>query len=537
MPLSAATLAAALRTASGETLRLRAFLDDLDGWDGQDCDTGTNAHLTLAAMEAALRDVGEARPLPHALERAVEAGVSGGVGHVGVLLTTVLQGWERACESDGDPTPVTVRRMLCRSPWEVEGARMDFSVAVESMFDEATSELQTLGDTLPDVPDLVSLFSSQAQYGLVNATSERTGRVDAGAAVLAVLFASLDATVRGDTAVLDTLAQMLADLASSPGASSPGPQAPDPGEAFTVDVLLWGTDEDARAALTQLDTLGVRHSCVGRTDLFGVGTWRLHVDTSAPLAVRPRHGAVRRFQVVDARPDDMIGEDQLSDGVTHRGVRLLERRTLRLVERVAVVACTRAPGLVEDLAQAGALVLLDPDPADDGVLSTALARSTTGVCLVAPCDEDSADWARSCARARRGTGPEGEDLLVADSRDDLSALVVAQACAPMFVPHPGGRRVAGIIAPMLTGTAAQALQASTVLPLPHGDEDSALQEVLAQMGTTSSRRHRVLVGADDGPMLVAVLRQVIAAHSTRGTGDLEVIDGGQAGPSLFQGLR
>lgn len=536
MSLSATTLAATLRTASGETRRLRAFLDDLDGWDGQDCDTGTNAELTLGAMERSLRGLQAGRPLSQALESAAEAGVSSGVGHVGVLLATVLQGWSQALEGEADPTSVAVRRMLCRNPWEVEGAHMEFSVAVESMFDEATSELQTLGDTLPGVPDIVSLFSSQAQYGLVNATSERTGRVDAGAAVLAVLFASLDATVRGDTAVLQTLAQMLADLAASPGAASPRPQAPGPGEAFTVDVLLWGTDEDAKAALSQLDTLGVRHSCVGHPDLFGVGTWRLHVDTSAPLAVRPRHGVVRRFQVVDARPDDMIGEDQLSDGVTHRGVRLLERRTLRRVERVAVVACTRAPGLVEDLAQAGALVLLDPDPDDREALAAALARSSTGVCLVAPCDRESAAWADTCAE-ELPEDASGGSLLVADSRDDLSALVVAQACAPMFVPHPGGPGAAGIIAPMLTGTARQALQASTVLALPHEDEDSSLEDVMTQMRATSSRRHRVLVGAGDGPTLVAVLRQMISAHSTRGGGDLEVIDGGQTGPSLFQGLR
>ena len=93
MPLSAATLAAALRNAAGETLRLRAFLDDLDGWDGQDCDTGTNAHLTLSAMAASLADPGADRALPQALERVVEAGVRCGVGHVGVLLTSVLRGW------------------------------------------------------------------------------------------------------------------------------------------------------------------------------------------------------------------------------------------------------------------------------------------------------------------------------------------------------------------------------------------------------------------------------------------------------------
>lgn len=536
MPLSAATLAATLETTRGETRRLRAFLDDLDGWDGQDCDTGTNAHLTLAAMDDALRGLDATQTFPQALEVAVEAGVRSGVGHVGVLLTTVLAAWAQALEPGAEPTPVAVRRMLCRNPWEVRGAHMDLSVAVESMFDEATSELETLGDTLPGVADIVALFSSQAQYGLVGATSERTGRVDAGAAVLAVLFASLDATLRHDTGVLQTLAQMLADLAASPGASSPRPQAPEPGRAFAVDVLLWGTDEDARATLAQLSSLGVRHSCVGHADLFGVGTWRFHVDTSAPLAVLPRRGAVRRFQVVDARPDDMIGEDQLSDGVTHRGVRLLERRTLRRVERVVVVACTRAPGLVEDLAQAGALVLLDPDPLDDTVLATALGRSSTGVCLLAPCDAASAAWAYAHVPPAGG-GEDGNRLLVADSRDDLSALVVAQACAPMFVPQPGGTRAAGIIVPMLAETARQALRSSTVLALPTDDEVATLEDVVAQMRATSSRRHRVLVGAGDGPTLVAVLRQMIPQHSAGRGGDPEVIDGGQAGPSLLQGLR
>lgn len=536
MPLTAATWAGALHLACEEADRLRAFIDDLDGWDGQDCDTGTNAVLTLEAMRRAVDALGPSVALVSALEVSQEAAVRGGVGHVGVLLGQVVGAWAAALAGsapDAHVTPVALRRMLLANPWDGQDSRMEWGVAVEAMFDEATSELETLGDTLPAPAGIVSLFSSQAQYGLVNATSERTGRVDAGAAVLAVLFASLDARVRDDHAVLAPLAQMLADLAGSPGAASPRPQAPAPGRAFTVDIVLQGTHEDLAAALVGLGALGARHSVVGRADLFGVGEWRLHVDTSAPLAVRPRVGTVWRFQVCDARPDEMIGVDTLSDGITHRGVRLLERRTLRRVERASVVACTRAPGLVEDLAQAGATVLLSPAPDDSSALVTAVRRSSTGVCLVAPCDAGSRDLAEAVAAA---TGP---GVLVAGTREDLSVLAVGQACGTLFVPRPGGPPTAGTLARMLREASAQALSRSTVVPLVPDADGPRIAAAVHEVAAFPARRWRVLVGRDDGPLLVAVLRQVIAQLGAvdRPSGDLEVIDGGQVGASLLQGLR
>jgi hypothetical protein len=91
---------------------------------------------------------------------------------------------------------------------------------------------------------------------------------------------------------------------------------------------------------------------------------------------------------------------------------------------------------------------------------------------------------------------------------------------------------------MLRGTADQALARSTVVPLP-GDADgprvqAAVREVLA----VQPRACRVLVAADDGPMLVAVLRQVLAGAGPEPPApDLEVMDGGQEGPSLLQGIR
>ncbi len=526
MPLTAAVWAETLRSTAEELDRMSAFIDDLDGWDGQDCDTGTNARLTALAMARAVEGLEAGAPLEAALDVSAAAAISGGVGHVGVLMAIVVSAWARGVGAAQPVTPVSLRRMLRCPPWEAPDAHMAWTPAVEAMFEEATSELETLGDTLPDEAGLVSLFSAQAQYGLVGATSEGTGRIDAGAAVLAVLFACLDAAVRDDHAMLDSLARMLADLASSPDATSPRPQPPAPGRAFTVDVLLQGSDLDARRARADLDALGVRYSCVGRCDLFGVGTWRLHVDTSAPLAVRPRTGTVRRFQVADARPDDLIGRDVLSDGVTHRGVRLLERRTVQRVERVAVVALTRSPGLVEDLAQTGAVVLLDPDPADLDVAVTVARRSTTGVCLVVPGAPEPPP--------EEDGRPSSVRILRADAADDLSALAVAQACAPLFVPRPGGAAVAGLVERMLLESATQALADSWVVPLPHeadgGEILAAARDVLAR----GPRSCRLLVSAEDGPLLVAVLRQVLTGPAGP---ELEVMDGGQSGPSLLQGIR
>ena len=540
MPLTAATLATALRTAVAELRTLRAFIDDLDGWDGEDCDTGTNALLTVTAMARAVEAADESTPLDAALDLAAEEGLRSGVGHVGVLLSVVVSAWAQALPPAAPVTPVVLRRMLHALPWEAEQCHLTWTEAVESMFDEATAELDVLGDSLLEETVILSRFSAQSQYGLVDATSERTGRVDAGAAVLAVLIACLDSAVREDHAMLASLAQMLADLTGSPGASSPRPQPPAPDRAFTVDVVLDGTVEDAAAARRTLDGLGVRYSCVGRADAFGVGEWRMHVDTSAPLAVRPRAGVVRRLQVRDARPDESIGQDALSDGVTHRGVRLLERRTLSRVERASVVALTRVPGLVEDLAQAGAVVLLDPEARDiPGVVLTETQRSSTGVCLVAPCDEESASACRrpgsELAADEFASAPA---VLVAGSRDDLSVLSVAQACGTVFVPQPGGREAAGLLRSVLVESSAQALANSWVVSLPALADAAVVAEAAHETLAAGPRTCRVLVSREDGPVLVALLRQILAgAAGGSSVPDLVVMDGGQTGPSLLQGVR
>ena len=95
MTLSAHTLARALRLAADEAHTLTRFLDDLDGWDGADCDTGTNAQLTLALMCESVAVLNEDAPFTEALDCAINAGVEHGHGHIGVILTQVFAAWSK----------------------------------------------------------------------------------------------------------------------------------------------------------------------------------------------------------------------------------------------------------------------------------------------------------------------------------------------------------------------------------------------------------------------------------------------------------
>ncbi|WP_165218299.1 DAK2 domain-containing protein [Schaalia sp. ZJ1691] len=536
MPLTAATLQDALGAAADEASRLAPFLNDLDGWDGCDCDTGSNAAHTLAALAQAARSLDSAASFAGALEVIAETGVTKSVGHIGVILTGIFAGWAHSvAHVNGPMTPVALRRMF-RESIPADTASASYSSAIDDMLAGARRELDELGETLPDDLDVISRFSMQAQIGLVEATDDATGRIDAGGAVLALVLTCLDSAARKDPTMLESFAQMLADLASRSGAA-PSPQAPPPGRDFTVDIVWQGSVEEFHQLTQRLQALGARMSIVGGVDLFGLGTWRIHGDTSAPIAAVPRCGRTIRFQVSDARPDADIGVDDLQDeGLSHRGVRLLERRPVRRVERASVIACTRAPGLVEDLARAGAVVFLNSHPEDAVGLWQAAVQSSTGVALILPCDDASRRLAVSVASLIPPVEDGVPGLVVAESHDDLAVLAISEKCAPLFVPQPGGREVARQMLAMLHERAGQATAHSlTVAVPPEVDLHEAMAQAIDQVRAFSPNRWRLLLNHDDnGPMVAATIRQMLAFDVTT---DVEIHDGGQPGPTLIQGLR
>jgi len=161
-------LARSFQIAADEMTKLAPFIDDLDGVGGGDCDTGTNARVTFQTLAHGCEQLSDSDPLSVGLDCAIQSGIRGALGHCGVLLVSILSSWHSALD-DASITPVVLRRMLLATPSALKAAHAQGS-ATDAMLREACSELEGLGDTLPEVPQELSAFCAAAQFGLVEAT-------------------------------------------------------------------------------------------------------------------------------------------------------------------------------------------------------------------------------------------------------------------------------------------------------------------------------------------------------------------------------
>ena len=166
MALDSGVLARSFQIAADEMTKLAPFIDDLDGVGGGDCDTGTNARVTFQTHGCA--QLSDSDPLSVGLDCAIQSGIRGALGHCGVLLVSIFSAWHSALD-DASISPVVLRRMLLATPSALKAAHAQGS-ATDAMLREACSELEGLGDTLPEVPQELSAFCAAAQFGLVEAT-------------------------------------------------------------------------------------------------------------------------------------------------------------------------------------------------------------------------------------------------------------------------------------------------------------------------------------------------------------------------------
>lgn len=156
--------------------------------------------------------------------------------------------------------------------------------------------------------------------------------------------------------------------------------------------------------------------------------------------------------------------------------------------------------------------------------------------LVAPCDEASAALVGTVASVLPASAPGVPAILRAASNDDLGVLAVARACAPLFVPQPGGLAAAPTLARMLRDGAHDALSAWTSAPLPLDGDPEGIAEALAEAARGGGQSWRLLVSRDDdGPYTVATVRQLLSTRDASSSIDLETWDGGQSGASLVAG--
>ena len=387
--------------------------------------------------------------------------------------------------------------------------------------DAATAARSALEEATASSPATLSLIAAAAAFGAQESVVETSGLghgpVDAGGAAFMLLLTCLsdtiDAMQDADPRTTDApelrqgqqdadehapytavARQMLTDLAAGgvPHSIGPEPLGMSTGE-FEVMYLLEATAVQAGQLRRDLERIGDSVGVVGTPDALGVGLYQVHVHTDTPRAALPHAGRARQICIHHLHPTALVSSTDEppspwgaldSDPTGH--VVSFERRAERKAKSVrmhpsqaaaprpapaqaphlavrsrqsgvGVIACTRAPGLIEQLARSDAAVVLNPDR--EGIARAAADLGASQV-IVLPCDAACTEAAHDAARflaarsavstvrppagtrqagaaretARVGGQPEryaaeGIQLLVCDTDDEARVLAAAVALA------------------------------------------------------------------------------------------------------------
>ena len=393
----------------------------------------------------------------------------------------------------------------------------DAATAARSALEEATASSPAT------LSLIAAAAAFGAQESVVETAGLGHGPVDAGGAAFMLLLTSLSDTIDaiqdagGGTAEAPELRQghqdadehapytavarqMLTDLAAGgvPHSVGPEPLGMSTGE-FEVMYLLEATAVQAGQLRRDLELIGDSVGVVGTPDALGVGLYQVHVHTDTPRAALPHAGRARQICIHHLHPTALVSSTDEppspwgaldSDPTGH--VVSFERLAARRAERkaksvrmhpsqaaaprptpeevprlavrsrqsgVGVIACTRAPGLIEQLARSDAAVVLNPDR--EGIARAAADLGASQV-IVLPCDAGCTEAAHDAARflaarsavstvrppvgASRGAGgsaretaqagtqsgrqsSQGIQLLVCDTDDEARVLAATVALA------------------------------------------------------------------------------------------------------------
>ncbi|SDM82719.1 DAK2 domain-containing protein [Actinomyces ruminicola] len=347
--------------------------------------------------------------------------------------------------------------------------------------------------------------------------------------------------------------QMLDDLVASAthGGVARDGEAPFSTGEFEVMYLLEATASQAAELRRHLETIGDSVGVVGTPDALGVGMFQVHVHTDTPRAALPRRGRARQVCVHHLHPTALavapaweadeppLPTSGLDDGRVVSFERLAARRPRSgpqptpgaagggadaepfSMRRVGVIACTRAPGLIEQFARTGAVVVLNPER--DGIVRAA-GDIGAAQAIVLPCDPQAAASAHEAARflaARsavssvRGAGdgeaartvPDGVRLLVCDTDDEARVLAAAVAVAGQT-----GRAELGELATR-AGSVAAAVR-TTALAGTDAEADAVAAALTAAL-RPDDELVTVILGRDALPDVGAMAAAAVARYTER----------------------
>ncbi|MDO4242668.1 MAG: DAK2 domain-containing protein [Actinomyces sp.] len=600
--VTAAVLRAWLEQARRVAQSSRALVDSLNVFPVPDSDTGTNVLLTLAAACEAMDRLPASADLVQTSRAASDGAVRGARGNSGLLVSQALAALADVCAESADPwrlVPVDLvhaYERIADTTWQAVSRPVTgtlLTVAKDAALG-ARSALEEAGGAAPPTASLIAAAAAfGAQESVVETAGLGHGPVDAGGAALMLMLTGLSDTINaagpeGEHPYTDVAWQMLTDLvdAATHGPRAHGVQAAATGEVstgeFEVMYLLEATAAQAAALRADLERIGDSVGVVGTPDALGVGLYQVHVHTDTPRAALPRQGRARQVCVHHLHPTALalaahwepaplpVGR---GDGHVVSFERLAARRAQREAaqrdesvslhpsqyagtqvpggrgaERVGVVACTRAPGLVEQLARTGAVVVLFPER--DGIVRAAGDLGLARVAVL-PCDSacvasahEAARFlaARSAVSTVRGasgveTTPEAGDpvqLIVCDTDDEARVLAAAVAVA-------GQTDTVGIAG--VTRRAGQAAVAvrTTALAGPTA-EPEAVARALGGLLRPDDELVTVILGRGALPDVGALATAAVSSYCEEVLADPDRVEvvvhaGGQAEPEVLLAIE
>lgn len=469
--------------ALGTLATARAQVDAMNVFPVRDADTGTNVVLTLAAGARAAQRLGEEATLGELSAAMAEGALWGARGNSGVIIAQALQALSRTFEGRDEAGPLELIRSFDAI---AQAARSALANPVEgtivTVAHEVAAAVLALGPraTLADVVDA----ALRAGYDALARTPDQleelrgSGMVDAGALCYVMLLEAL-ATAAG--VPVPDHPDWLAGAAAAP--SDQGPL-----EGYEVMYVVRASHRQATALRMHLTEVGNSVVVVqGRSDL-----WHVHVHLEHPARALSQ---LEMSQVCVRRLD-------------------AARRS------VGLVAATTAPQLLEPLAAAGAVAVLDAEPR---TLTRAIIDAGAPAVIVLPCSADAAAGAAAAA-VDPVVRAEGVEVAVAPTTDDLAVLE-----AVSVLSAAGEWELPAQLAALR-----DAVAHSTTFHVPNADERALEAEVAALAARVAELRPAVvsvLVGAAVGAHraashLAALLRAAIPDVETF------VIAGGQQAPTL-----
>ena len=479
----------------------RTKLDAINVFPVPDSDTGTNMYLTLQEGNRAVSKLPHNATHREVVAAFVRGALMGARGNSGVIVSQYLNGFlteldkrggmdkvkpagiaqaldvaaEAAYGAVADPvegTILTVAREAARGATEAAGAKADRSSVIVAAVLAARTALAKTHEELP--------------------SAKAAGVVDAGAAGLVLQLEMLAEIIAGPDALssLDEVAWEIRDGRSRVGIEGLSQAGAHLSGAYEV-MFVVSHEPDGDAALrTELSTVGDSVAVTGSH-----GLWQAHVHTDFPaaaVAVGAAHAA--RQMLVRNMSMSNVG-DRAATGV---------------------VALTTCPGLAEPLADAGAVVLVVPDPRalKARALRRAVKDASGRAAVVVAGHPALRAAALKLADKRRKPA-----LTVIDCVHEAQ-VVAAVAASALVTP---GQNIAEQMADAVADTA---VASST------GD---ALDDDVDRLLSESTEIVTLVLGARVSPGIADAVR--LSARSSSPLADVNVYLGGQLEPAVLIGVE